>query len=262
MKGSLNAPSIPISMTPLHETGDLRQLLLHSPALVLGHADADGYLAAEQTRRNLTKANIRVSRVVVSRQTASFRFWEQSFPKMNLDEYHLVVSVDIAFSFKSPRDSLDAVIATCRSHPEILFIIIDHHPLLKPNRQPSNLRLIDVNSVYECCLGAPSSELMAVASICDGGVVVSPKHVRRRHLKRALGLKRAVADSNLAGDRLLALLRQRRWRILEALAEEPPEFHKIVRGRRSSLGFASPLLTALLAAPMKGQTILLPELRT
>ncbi len=248
-------------MTVFRPSDNRTQLLLPSPALVFGHSDADGYLAAEQTRRNLKKAKVGVSRVVVSRETANYHFWEESFSKMGFDEYRSVIAVDLAFSFKSPHESLQAVLTICRRYPATQFMIIDHHPLQTPRTPLANLSLISVKRVYDCCFGTPSDEFMAVASICDGGVIVSPPYLRARHLKRALGLKRAVADANLCGEKLLGLLRQRRWSFFEALAEEPPEFHRAFRGRRTSTSFASPLLTAIASSPWKGRTRLPSALR-
>ncbi|MPZ50918.1 MAG: hypothetical protein GEU75_16730 [Dehalococcoidia bacterium] len=218
---------------------------LPSPALVIGHFDSDGYLAAEQTRRNLRAARIKVSEVLISSETSNYRFWTGRFAKMSFGKFPLVVVVDIAFNFKNPKPSLASLLKVCRNNPSTQFVVIDHHPLLLPKNGPANLTLRSVERVYDCCLGEPSDEFMAVASICDGGIVVSSPRWRKRHLKRAQGLKRAAADKNIAGPRLQALLRQRRWSFFEALAEEPPEFHRTVRGRRIATNFPSPLLAAL-----------------
>lgn len=237
-----------MTSTEFDRVADLPQLARHSPALLFGHADADGHLATEQTRRNLKRAGVKVSQVVISPETASFRFWTDYFPRVDFVKHGLVVTVDLAFSFKNPRESLSAVVKTVRSNPSTQFIILDHHPLLNPNQMPANLRLVSVDRVYDCCLGIATDDFMAVASICDGGVIVSSGRARESHMKRAVGLRRAAAEKQLNGDPLLRLLRQKKWSFFEALADEPAEYHRTVRGRRSSRGFASPLLQAALSS--------------
>ena len=61
--------------------------------------------------------------------------------------------------------------------------------------------------------------------------------------RRALGMVRASADRDLAGDKLLSLLAHDRWDLIEILADEPAEIHRRVRGRRHSRQPSSPGLT-------------------
>jgi hypothetical protein len=61
-----------------------------------------------------------------------------------------------------------------------------------------------------------------------------------------LGVRRAAADINgMVGAKLLSFLRLRKWEFFESLAEEPNEYHRNVRGRRTANGLESPLLEAV-----------------
>lgn len=211
--------------------------------MVFGHADGDGYLAAEQTRTNLKVAGLEAVSIVVSSETSSYKFWEKTFGQLDLSAFRLVVCVDIAFNFKNPIVSLRAIVETAATNSGTEFVIVDHHPLLRPRRVPQNLKLIEVKRVYDCCLGPPSDDLMVVAAICDGEKWSVCDKATEIHEKRALGVKRAAADiGGLAGVGLLRLLSKRHWSFFEALAEEPNCCHQRARGRRTSKSLPSPLL--------------------
>ena len=218
---------------------DLRGSMPLSSAIVFGHCDADGHLAAEQTRGCLARSGIGVTTVVSSR-THNYRFWEK-LPEFDLSDYGLVVFVDIAFRFRDPSDSLARLLDTSDRQPNKQFIAIDHHPLVRPSRPRHNVQLFEVADPYDCCLGVPDPDLMQVAALCDGSpTTVAPTPLLRR---RALGVKRAAADvSGVAGDGLLELIRERRWDFFEALAEEDHEMHRSARGIRRSASKSSPLL--------------------
>ena len=217
-----------------------------SPALVFGHADADGHLAAEQTRINLEAAGIRVEKLIVGPQTRNYRFWERAFSSQEFEEFRLVVAVDIAFSFRNPSRSLEVVLQTVDTNPFTEFVLIDHHPLQHPEQPRSNLTLVEVDSAYGCCFGQPSDDLMVVAALCDGDKWAVRPLASSKLKKRAIGVRRAAADCHgLAGSGLLTLLHNRRWEVFEALAEESPEFHMSARGRRRDCGPQSPVLEAL-----------------
>ncbi len=208
-------------------------------AIVFGHADADGHLAAEQTRSWLTQKSVTVT-TVVSPETRNFRFWGK-LPKIDLSGYRMVVCVDIAFSFRAPHDSLTQLLAVSDLHPHKHFVVIDHHSLVRPRPPRQNLQLVEVDDPYDCCLGVPTPELMEVAALCDGSpTAVVPTPLLK---KRALGVKRAAADvSGVAGEGLLELIRKRRWDFFEALADEDREMHRSARGIRRRSGEPSPLL--------------------
>ena len=218
---------------------DIRIPLPHCSAILFGHADADGHLAAVQSRDWLIKQGLSVT-TVVSPETRNYRFWER-LPKFDLSDYRVVVSVDIAFRFRDPADSLARLLAVSDRQPQKHFIVIDHHPLVRPQRPRQNVQLVEVDDPYDCCLGVPDPELMQIAALCDGAPTsVTPTPLLR---KRALGVRRAAADvSGVAGNVLLELIRDRRWFFFEALAEEDNGMHRSVRGIRRSSNELSPLL--------------------
>ena len=208
-------------------------------AILFGHSDADGHLAAEQSRDWLVKRDLSVT-TVVSSETRNYRFWEK-LPGFDLSDYAVIVVVDIAFRFRDPDDSLARLLTVTDSQPQKHFIVMDHHPLVRPKRERQNVQLIEVDDPYDCCLGVPDPELMQIAALCDG----APTSVTATPLlrKRARGVKRAAADkSGVAGEGLLQLIRNRRWDFFEALAEEDIEMHRSARGVRRSSNELSPLL--------------------
>ena len=208
-------------------------------AIVFGHADADGHLAAEQTRDYLVQRDLSV-KTVVSSKTHNYRFWEK-LPEFDLSDYELVIFVDIAFRFREPSESLARLLVVSDRQPHKQFIAIDHHPLVPPRNPRENVQLVEVSDPYDCCLGVPDPDRMQVAALCDGSPTrVTPTPLLRR---RALGVKRAAADvGGVAGDRLLELIRERRWDFFEALADEDYEMHRSARGFRRLSNQTSPLL--------------------
>ena len=62
-----------------------------SSAILFGHADADGRLAAEQSRDWLVQRGVSVE-TVVSSDTRNYRFWEK-LPKFDLSSYGMVDSL-------------------------------------------------------------------------------------------------------------------------------------------------------------------------
>jgi hypothetical protein len=213
--------------------------------LLFGHADGDGVLATEQTRRNLSMHGVRVSETVVSRATGNYRFWRATLAELSYTRCDLVVVIDIAFDFRDPAQSFTALTAAARSHPATRFVVVDHHPLTRTGPKPKNLDLVSVDRVFDCCLGMPTDEFMLVAALCDGDGRAVRERTTPTYAKRAVGVRRAVADKDGLGmDRVMALIRQRRWSYFEAVADEPPECHRNVRGRRSPKSAPSPLLLA------------------
>ena len=214
-----------------------------STAVVFGHADADGHLAAEQSRRNLEFEGIEVQETIVSQRTRSYRFWEHSFPSYRFHDVALVVVVDIAFSFKDPASSLEAVLEVVDSSPSTRFVIVDHHPLVYPTSERPNLTLREATGVFDCCYGSPSDELMVPAAICDGDSRAVRTKITEAFEKRAVGVRRAAADrTGLAGSKLMTLLQESRWDLFDALATEPKHLHTSVRGWRRANCPPSPAL--------------------
>ena len=227
-------------------------------AIVFGHWDADGYLAAEQSRVNLAAFGAAVDKVVVSLDTRNYSFWEQAFSRACFHDYGLVVIVDIAFDFLRPEKSLDAVLSVVRQHPTTDFAIIDHHPFLHPVRGAANLQMVDVESVYSCCWGEPSDELMVLAALCQGEKRFVKRRITPSVERRALGFRRAVAAlKDSSGSALMRLLADREWELFEKLADEPAALHRNVRGRRVSGTPSSPALVEIMRDQQPGSTSLL-----
>ena len=208
-------------------------------AIVFGHADADGHLAAVQSREWLTQRGVKVT-TVVSAETRNYQFWGR-LQKFDLTPYNLIVIVDIAFRFRDPTESLERLLIVADQNQHKQFIVIDHHPFVHPEEHRRNVLLIEVDDPYDCCLGEPDPELMRVAALCDGApTIITPTPLLKR---RALGVKRAAADvRGIAGETLLQLIRQRRWDFFEALADEDKDMHRSARGMRRRASKASPLL--------------------
>ena len=228
-----------------------------SSAIVFGHADADGHLAAEQTRDHLVQKGLAVT-TIVSAKTKNYRFWD-NLSEFDISEYELVVFVDIAFRFRDPSLSLVQLLDISDQHNQKQFIAIDHHPLVQPVSPRRNLLLVEVADPYDCCLGTPDPDLMQVAALSDGSpTMISPTpHLQRR----ALGVKRAAADTGgAAGNGLLELIRSRRWDFFEALADEDREMHRSARGFRRLCSEPSPLLEYARAHSSSGKTTSQPGL--
>lgn len=206
---------------------------------MFGHADADGHLAAEQTRHYLVERGLAVT-TLVSPKTRNYRFWEH-LHEFDLHEYDLIVFVDIAFRFRNPSESLSRLLQVSDREDKKQFIAIDHHPFTQPECPRDNVLLFEVDDPYDCCLGIPNPDLMEVAALCDGSPtrIVSTPTLR----KRALGVKRAAAHvRGTAGEILLKLIEERQWDFFEALGDEDCAMHRSVRGFRCLSSEASPLL--------------------
>lgn len=212
-------------------------------ARLFGHMDADGFLATEQTRRNLEAAGISIVSQVISPSTASYRFWRRAFRVEQYDS-GLAIFIDIALDFHDPYDSIESISTVSVRNPDTMFVVIDHHAM--PNLQwlPKNLLLISTPTVFDCCLGSPSDEFMVPASICDGERSLVRERVTDAHERRAEGVRRAVADAKGVANHVSDFLTQRRWSFFETLASEPPECHRNVRGRRSPRSRPSPAIDA------------------
>jgi len=97
-------------------------------AVVFGHADGDGYLAAEVTRENLLTDGWVVIEVVVDpKKTANYNFWINHFQEWDFSYVDLVVVVDIAFDLKDPIRSCEALSCCAADVPDTKFVVIDHH---------------------------------------------------------------------------------------------------------------------------------------
>lgn len=211
-------------------------------SLVFAHADGDGHLAAEQSRRNLLERGDDVTVFVHPLCTRNWRFWEQHFQEADFGDAETVYVVDIMLNAKQPLESYEAIVKRVEREPDRRFVVIDHHPVLGLPDPPKNLDLEFVGSVFECCVGEPS-DLMVIASICDPDEEPVKSRISDEHRLRARGLKRAVSERGvLAGEPLLYLLRKEFWAVFEELAREPADFHRTMYGNRVDKTPSSPLL--------------------
>ncbi len=76
--------------------------------LVIGHADGDGHLAVEQSRRNLHAEGALTIEVLVEPPiTSGWRFWETALGSVDFGEAELVLFVDLMFNPREPRRSFE-----------------------------------------------------------------------------------------------------------------------------------------------------------
>lgn len=201
--------------------------------LVVGHADADGHLAAEQSRRNVLKLGAKSCSVFVDPGvTKNYRFWDRHLPNFDFGEAETIIFVDIMLNPKTLKKSFACLIEKVLKEKHRQFILIDHHPLGGLPGIPENLKICFTPIVYTCCYGPPS-DIMIVASICDRDEKPIQEMITFTHRHRAKGVRRAAADTKeLAGAPLLRLLSLDRWDIIESLADENDDMHRTVRGMR------------------------------
>ena len=203
-------------------------------AIVFGHADGDGYLASEVSRNNLAAEGWSVLETVVEPSfTPNYRFWEKHFQTRNFDTTDLVLIVDIAFDFKNPLVSADALIFQANKFPQTQFLVIDHHPLPITGILPSNVTLQSTESVFQCCYGEPN-DLMVIASVCDKDEGPVQHLITEAHRTLAKGVTRASADKKgVAGQRLMSALGNHEWAWLFMLGSEAGDAHKAYYGNRT-----------------------------
>lgn len=220
----------------------MKELVKNCNVLIVGHADADGHLAAEQSRRNTLRSGARVCDVFVdAKRTAGYRIWRNYLTEIPIYKADTVVFVDLMFDPGNVSESVGALVNIARENPDKSFVVIDHHPVAGLPALPPNLGIWFTPAVYTCCLGAPS-DLMVVAAICDHDEEPVTAMIDETMRRRALGMGRATADPDLRGEKLLRLLAADRWDLIEQLAEEPRDMHRRVRGRRYARQPLSPAL--------------------
>jgi hypothetical protein len=126
--------------------------------LVIGHADADGHLIAEQVRRNLASVESFAVKVVVDPQrTQGHRSWLKldAFPEIASADY--VFFVDLMFAPDSYTEEAAALTRFASAWPDKRFFLIDHHPLpLRLLQAAPNLRVAYRPDVCECAIGPRS----------------------------------------------------------------------------------------------------------
>lgn len=203
--------------------------------LIIGHADADGHLIAEQTRRNLAQVKSFDVKVVVDPvRTKDHKAWKHLDSIFEIDDAEYVFFVDMMFAPQSYADEARALTEFAQSRPDKDFFVIDHHPLpLQRLGTADNLRVLYRQDVAECAIG-PRTGMMVVAALCEPQPSEVARNVKEPvHIELAKGLKRAAAPGGpLPGEKLSALLRADRWNDLRKLGREDAQFHHLPRGRR------------------------------
>lgn len=232
--------------------------------LVIGHADSDGHVIAEQTRRNLAQVDdVEVSVVVDPNRTQGHRSWLALDRITEIASADIVLFVDMMFSPVSFVEESEALVAFVERHPSKLFLLIDHHPL--PERRlarADNLHVVYRPDVFECTVG-PRSGLMVLAALCENQYETVRPVLEPHHELLARGLRLAAAHgSELPGTLLMTLLSASRWDLIAAIAEEPTEFHRLIRGRRpADYTPSGRMLDAIVAAKQLEQLSLKSDMR-
>lgn len=203
-------------------------------ALIVGHADGDGHLIAEQVRRNLSLLDIFDVKVVVDpERTKDHHSWTKLESLFEINNADYVFFMDLMFAPASFDTEAKALVNFVNDRPGKHFFLIDHHPLpLRRLEAARNLRAMYRPDVSECTIG-PRSGMMVVAALCEHQVREVAGIKRPTHDLLALGMRRAAAPGGaLPGDKLLALLRADRWGSLLNLGNDDPDYHRLPRGRR------------------------------
>ena len=202
--------------------------------IIFGHADADGHVIAEQTRRNLSRLKcFDVSCVVDPYYTEGHRAWNR------LVEYELepspdiIVFVDMMFSPASFSKEANGLLQFAEKHSSSRIIIIDHHPLpLSKLAFAENVIPIYRPIVADCTIG-PRENLMVLAALDENQADTVSDRILGFYRDIVIGLRRAAAPSGaLQGELLMSLLQHDYWPLLLALGRDDKTFHRLVRGRR------------------------------
>ena len=216
-------------------------------ALVIGHADADGHLIAEQVRRNLALLDSFDVKVVVDpTRTKDHTAWMNLDAINEITQADYVFFVDLMFGPATYPQEAEALTRFVKARPEKRFFLIDHHPLpLHRLEIAHNLRVVYRQDVCECAIG-PRSGMMVVAALCERQTAEVAKIKTPLHDTLAVGIRRAAAPGGiLPGNKLLALLQADRWNELAQLGKDAAEYHRLPRGRRSPAVPQSKTLTDL-----------------
>lgn len=203
--------------------------------LVVGHADADGHLIAEQVRRNLALLDsFEVNVVVDPNRTRDHNAWLHldAVTEIALADY--VFFVDLMFGPSTYPQEAESLRRFVQGYPEKRFFLIDHHPLpLHRLEGASNLHVIYRSDVCECAIG-PRSGMMVVAALCEHQSAEVASIKRPEHDTLALGIRRAAARGGpLPGSKLLALLKANQWDELFRLGTDDRQYHRLPRGLRA-----------------------------
>jgi len=202
--------------------------------LIVSHADADGHLIAEQTRRNLDLIPcFEVSTFVDPQITKDHGVWSKLGSIPEVEGADIVLFVDLMFAPTSFAAEATALVDFVRAYPEKQFFLVDHHPLpFRRLEAAPNLRVAYRPDVFECTVG-PRSGMMVVAAICEKQNALVADIKVKSHELLASGMRRAAAlGGPLPGEKLLSLLQHDSWDELAQLGSEDKNEHYLPRGRR------------------------------
>lgn len=216
--------------------------------VVVGHADADGHVIAEQARRNLVALGFDVTTVIDPARTKDHKTWLHLRDIPEIEDGEMVCFVDLMFAPTTFGQEADALVHFAKARPRKKFFVFDHHPLpLRRLSAAANVRATYYQDVVDCTVG-PASPMMIIAALCEPQPTRATKEKTPVDAAIARGVKRAAAIGGpitLAGDKLAALLRFNRWKDLEALGREDASKHDMPRGRRRATERPSKLLKQL-----------------
>lgn len=202
--------------------------------VVISHADADGHLIAEQTRRNLDLLPFfNVQTIIDPVVTRDHKVWMKLDNLPQIDSADVVFFVDLMFGPTSFAEESKALVSFVRDRPNKQFFLVDHHPVpLQRLGAAPNLRAVYRPDVFECAIG-PRSGMMVVAALCEKQRHLVAPIAEQTHVTLARGMKRAAAlGGPLPGEKLLNLLRADAWGQLLELGRDDPTYHRLPRGRR------------------------------
>lgn len=221
--------------------------------LVVGHADADGHIIAEQMRRNLAAIpTFEVSTVVDPVRTKDHKAWMNLSALHEIERCDLVFFVDMMFAPSAFAAEANALVEFAKARSQKRFFLLDHHPLpLRRLRSAPNLRALYRQDVLDCTIGQTSS-MMTIAALCESQPTRAKQTKTPDDVLLAKGIRRAAAlGGPLPGAKLSALLRLNYWSQLRELGKEHPRHHRLPRGRRVSNEDPSEILARLNQAATK-----------
>lgn len=208
--------------------------------LLVSHADADGHIIAEQSRRNLVRAGHDVDLFIDRELTKGYRLWDKLSSVPVQDEHDTVIFLDLMLNPKDPESSVDYLADLAKRHARKQFFLLDHHPMPTwEGKQRENLEISFSNRVYDCCVGTPSW-LMAIAALCDRDEEALSDRPNENQRLVAQGVMRIMADQRrFVGFPMIALLATDRWDLMRHAALEQPNSHKQMYGHRTKTAMAS-----------------------
>lgn len=212
--------------------------------VVVSHADADGHIIAEQTRRNLQLLSSNDVKVVVDpARTQNHRVWMRLDELPELEQAETIFFMDLMFGHETFPQEAACLVDYASARPAKRFFLVDHHPFpLRRLEAAPNIRAFYRHDVAQVAIG-PRDGMMIVAALCEHQHREVAAYRSPLYDELALGMRRAAAlGGNLPGHNLLALLRHDCWADLLEIAHEDKARHPLPRGRRPATAPPSPAM--------------------